>query len=109
MPLDKVVMTMHASNDTGPGNMGDSVGNISQQDKGIRDVGSYIFLWAACFILTYTFPLLNQMLKASGTFGLYGLFVFWDLSLLIRGSGKPGENRLNRLNMNSRVKAEAVS
>jgi len=30
-------------------------------------------LWTACFILTYTFPLLNQMLKASGTFWLYGI------------------------------------
>jgi SP family sugar porter-like MFS transporter len=30
-------------------------------------------LWAACFILTYTFPLLNALLKASGTFWLYGL------------------------------------
>jgi SP family sugar porter-like MFS transporter len=29
-------------------------------------------LWTACFILTYTFPLLNKMLKASGTFWLYG-------------------------------------
>jgi SP family sugar porter-like MFS transporter len=29
-------------------------------------------LWAACFVLTYTFPLLNNMLKASGTFWLYG-------------------------------------
>ena len=29
-------------------------------------------LWAACFVLTYTFPLLNKMLKASGTFWLYG-------------------------------------
>jgi SP family sugar porter-like MFS transporter len=29
-------------------------------------------LWAACFILTYTFPLLSQLLKASGTFWLYG-------------------------------------
>jgi MFS transporter, SP family, arabinose:H+ symporter len=29
-------------------------------------------LWAACFILTYTFPVLNQVLKASGTFWLYG-------------------------------------
>jgi SP family sugar porter-like MFS transporter len=29
-------------------------------------------LWAACFILTYTFPLLNQLFKASGTFWLYG-------------------------------------
>jgi SP family sugar porter-like MFS transporter len=30
-------------------------------------------LWAACFILTYTFPILNRMLNASGTFWLYGL------------------------------------
>jgi SP family sugar porter-like MFS transporter len=29
-------------------------------------------LWAACFVLTYTFPLLNQLLKAYGTFWLYG-------------------------------------
>ena len=37
-------------------------------------------LWAACFVLTYTFPLLNKVLKASGTFWLYGLicvFGFW--------------------------------
>ena len=39
-----------------------------------------VSLWAACFILTYTFPLLNQLLKASGTFWLYGIiciFGFW--------------------------------
>jgi MFS transporter, SP family, arabinose:H+ symporter len=30
-------------------------------------------LWAACFVLTYTFPLLNKVLKASGTFWLYGI------------------------------------
>lgn len=29
-------------------------------------------LWSACFILTYTFPLLNQGLGAAGTFWLYG-------------------------------------
>lgn len=37
-------------------------------------------LWTACFILTYTFPLLNKLLNASGTFWLYGticLFGFW--------------------------------
>jgi SP family arabinose:H+ symporter-like MFS transporter len=37
-------------------------------------------LWAACFVLTYTFPLLNQVLKASGTFWLYGFICilgFW--------------------------------
>ena len=30
-------------------------------------------LWAACFVLTYTFPLLNKLLNASGTFWLYGI------------------------------------
>jgi SP family sugar porter-like MFS transporter len=37
-------------------------------------------LWAACFILTYTFPLLNKLLNASGTFWLYGIICvigFW--------------------------------
>lgn len=29
------------------------------------------FLWIACFVLTYTFPILNKMLNASGTFWLY--------------------------------------
>jgi SP family sugar porter-like MFS transporter len=33
---------------------------------------STFFLWAACFLLTYTFPLLNIWLKASGTFWIYG-------------------------------------
>ena len=30
-------------------------------------------LWIACFVLTYTFPILNRLLHASGTFWLYGL------------------------------------
>jgi len=37
-------------------------------------------LWTACFILTYTFPLLNEILRASGTFWLYGIICacgFW--------------------------------
>jgi SP family sugar porter-like MFS transporter len=34
---------------------------------------STFFLWTACFVLTYTFPLLNSALKASGTFWLYGI------------------------------------
>ncbi len=29
-------------------------------------------LWAACFVLTYTFPLLNNALGAAGTFWIYG-------------------------------------
>jgi MFS transporter, SP family, arabinose:H+ symporter len=39
-----------------------------------------VALWAACFVLTYTFPILNSVLKASGTFWLYGvicIFGFW--------------------------------
>jgi sugar porter (SP) family MFS transporter len=28
-------------------------------------------LWSACFLLTYTFPILNQRLGPAGTFGLY--------------------------------------
>jgi MFS family permease len=28
-------------------------------------------LWIACFVLTYTFPLLNQALGPAGTFWLY--------------------------------------
>ncbi len=37
-------------------------------------------LWTACFILTYSFPILNQLLEASGTFLLYGFICvlgFW--------------------------------
>lgn len=32
---------------------------------------SVTFLWLACFILTYTFPILNARLGAAGTFWLY--------------------------------------
>jgi len=32
---------------------------------------SVTFLWMACFILTYTFPMLNEKLGAAGTFWLY--------------------------------------
>ena len=33
-------------------------------------------LWIACFILTYTFPLLNRRLGAAGTFWLYAGICF---------------------------------
>ncbi|MGC1391985.1 MAG: sugar porter family MFS transporter [Bacteroidales bacterium] len=41
-------------------------------------------LWAACFILTYTFPLLNQLLKASGTFWLYGCICLLGFLFILR-------------------------
>ena len=43
-------------------------------------------LWAGCFVLTYTFPLLNKGLGAYGTFWLYGVicilgFIFVQMTL----------------------------
>ncbi|MGE4587515.1 MAG: sugar porter family MFS transporter [Mangrovibacterium sp.] len=40
-------------------------------------------LWIACFVLTYTFPILNNLLDAGGTFWLYALICLSGF-LLIR-------------------------
>ncbi|MBW6501511.1 MAG: sugar porter family MFS transporter [Bacteroidales bacterium] len=48
--------------------------------RGIAMSVATFALWSACFILTYTFPMLNKWFKASGTFWLYGvicLLGFW--------------------------------
>lgn len=44
-----------------------------QKIRGTAMAISTLFLWIACFILTYTFPILNDWLKAAGTFWLYGI------------------------------------
>ncbi|MDR1861040.1 MAG: sugar porter family MFS transporter [Bacteroidales bacterium] len=41
--------------------------------RGLAMAISTFALWSACFVLTYTFPLLNKGLGASGTFWLYGV------------------------------------
>jgi len=41
-------------------------------------------LWAACFVLTYTFPLLNKMLNASGTFWLYGVICVFGFGFIYK-------------------------
>lgn len=41
--------------------------------RGMAMAISTFFLWVACFLLTYTFPLLNEAVGASGTFWLYGV------------------------------------
>jgi SP family sugar porter-like MFS transporter len=41
--------------------------------RGMAMAVSTFSLWTACFILTYTFPLLNSALGAYGTFWLYGI------------------------------------
>ena len=41
--------------------------------RGMAMAISTFFLWVACFVLTYTFPILNEVVGASGTFWLYGI------------------------------------
>lgn len=41
--------------------------------RGMAMAVSTFSLWAACFILTYTFPILNNTFGAYGTFWLYGI------------------------------------
>ncbi|MDR1407008.1 MAG: MFS transporter, partial [Tannerella sp.] len=40
--------------------------------RGAAMAVSTFCLWTACFVLTYTFPVMNESLKASGTFWVYG-------------------------------------
>lgn len=58
-------------------------------------------LWIACFVLTYTFPILNKILNASGTFWLYAFiclagFLF-ILKKLPETKGKSLEEIENKL------------
>ena len=43
-----------------------------------------VALWSASFILTYTFPLLNSWLMASGTFWLYGFICILGFIFIFR-------------------------
>ncbi len=40
-------------------------------------------LWIACFILTYTFPLINRLLGSSGTFWLYGAICLAGFAFIV--------------------------
>jgi len=41
-------------------------------------------LWVACFVLTYTFPILNKMLKPGGTFWLYSFICLAGFIFILR-------------------------
>lgn len=41
-------------------------------------------LWIACFLLTYTFPLLNNSLKAGGTFWLYSIICITGFLFILK-------------------------
>jgi SP family sugar porter-like MFS transporter len=52
--------------------------------RGLAVAVSTFFLWSACFVLTYTFPLLNRALNASGTFWLYGVICLLGFVFVLR-------------------------
>jgi sugar porter (SP) family MFS transporter len=41
-------------------------------------------LWSACFVLTYTFPILNNLLEAGGTFWLYAMICLFGLLFILK-------------------------
>ncbi|MEI6277048.1 MAG: sugar porter family MFS transporter [Prolixibacteraceae bacterium] len=41
-------------------------------------------LWIACFVLTYTFPILNRLLQAGGTFWLYALICLFGFLFILK-------------------------
>jgi SP family sugar porter-like MFS transporter len=43
-----------------------------------------VSLWLACFLLTYSFPLLNNAFGASGTFWLYGIICVAGLTFIYK-------------------------
>ena len=50
--------------------------------RGATMAVSKVSLWLASFLLTYTFPILNNTLNASGTFWLYGAISFAGFILI---------------------------
>ena len=52
--------------------------------RGLAMSAGTLALWIACFVLTYTFPLLNAGLGAAGSFLLYGLICFAGLIFIYR-------------------------
>ena len=40
-------------------------------------------LWIACFVLTFTFPILSQRLETAGTFWLYSAICFAGLFFIL--------------------------
>ncbi len=57
-------------------------------------------LWTACFLLTYTFPLLNAVLGAAGTFWTYAAVCMAGAVYLSIGWMKPRAELLNNLKAN---------
>jgi SP family sugar porter-like MFS transporter len=52
--------------------------------RGVAMAVSTFALWTACFILTYTFPLLNSSLGTSGTFWIYSFICAFGFFFIIK-------------------------
>ncbi len=52
--------------------------------RGAAMAVSTFALWSACFVLTYTFPILNNLLNAYGTFWLYGAICLFGFVFLVK-------------------------
>lgn len=52
--------------------------------RGVAMAFSTFCLWSACFILTYTFPVLNVSLGAAGTFWIYGIICLGGFIFVFR-------------------------
>ena len=61
-------------------------------------------LWIACFILTYTFPILNKLLKASGTFWLYGFICLFGFLFILRELTETKGKSLEEIESNHIIK-----
>ncbi|HAN00409.1 MAG TPA: MFS transporter [Marinilabiliales bacterium] len=52
--------------------------------RGVSMATATFALWAACFTLTYTFPMLNATLNSSGTFWIYSLLCAIGFVIILR-------------------------
>ncbi|WP_136480750.1 sugar porter family MFS transporter [Cognatitamlana onchidii] len=65
--------------------------------RGVAMAIATLSLWGACFALTYTFPLLNAALGASGTFWLYGGICFFGWLFIYRKLPETKEKSLEEI------------
>jgi sugar porter (SP) family MFS transporter len=54
-------------------------------------------LWIACFVLTYTFPILNKLLNASGTFWLYAFICLSGFLFILKRLPETKEKSLEEI------------
>jgi hypothetical protein len=59
-------------------------------------------IWTACFVLTYTFPLLNAALGAAGTFWTYATICLGGLTFLYLRLPETKGRTLEEIEMNVR-------